>query len=287
MINSTNNLIIFSRFEIDYTLLKYKNNQKNINHITLSSVGSFISDGEIIYVPNNLKKNSFKIKQKIINFLNYLNSQLDLLLHDEISKNKTDVISFFEHILGNINDSSLIDINDVIGHYNNILYSAELTNQVVLIEKIKKRIELVSQETKLLNTEFTKFIKEDDIVNFYNLIKNDNSLKKTLKMSWIKNYTKPIPEDIVLLKIKADQLLVFDNYVILHFDPNNQNVELTSEEKAELADPILFGVISNSTKLYYIGDWIDEDCDLTLDKLIEMTDKKIVNNINVQQLKYL
>ena len=34
-------------------------------------------------------------------------------------------------------------------------------------------------------------------------------------------------------------------------------------------DPILFGLIKGSRKLYYICDWIDEYCDLTLSQLID------------------
>ena len=34
--------------------------------------------------------------------------------------------------------------------------------------------------------------------------------------------------------------------------------------------PILFGLIRGSDKLYFIGDWIDDICDLTFDELIEV-----------------
>lgn len=33
-------------------------------------------------------------------------------------------------------------------------------------------------------------------------------------------------------------------------------------------DPILFGVIAGSNKLYFIGDWIDEYCDLRFDDVV-------------------
>jgi hypothetical protein len=50
-------------------------------------------------------------------------------------------------------------------------------------------------------------------------------------------------------------------------------------------DPILFGVIRGSRKLYYLGSWEDEYCDLTLDKFIEQFGEEAINknNINIDQ----
>lgn len=49
-------------------------------------------------------------------------------------------------------------------------------------------------------------------------------------------------------------------------------------------DPILFGVIRNSDKLYYIADWVDEYCDLTLEKMFETLQDKVleINNTSVK-----
>jgi hypothetical protein len=81
---------------------------------------------------------------------------------------------------------------------------------------------------------------------------------------------------VVEAKKEADKLKVFDNYAVLYFSPKGKKEEeiLTKEEKKRAADPILFGVINNSNKLYYIADWVDEYCDLTLDKLLDKIDEK-------------
>lgn len=44
---------------------------------------------------------------------------------------------------------------------------------------------------------------------------------------------------------------------------------MTQKEKEKAKDPILFGVIQGSRKLYFIGDWIDDYCDLTLEKMMK------------------
>lgn len=53
-----------------------------------------------------------------------------------------------------------------------------------------------------------------------------------------------------------------------------------------MKDPILFGKIKETDKLYFIADWQDEHCDLTFDKLIDFMGKdkdetKISNNIDL------
>ena len=84
-------------------------------------------------------------------------------------------------------------------------------------------------------------------------------------MNWIKNFTRLIPVDIQEEVSKLVQDEVFDNFVILHYDPNDTGEELTKKEIERKKDPIIFGVIKESRKLYFINDWIDEYCDLTLD----------------------
>ena len=81
-----------------------------------------------------------------------------------------------------------------------------------------------------------------------------------------------IPDNIIDKKYEIDKLKIFDNYVILHYDKDNDQTSLTKEEIEKLKDPILFGVIRGSKKLYYIDDWEDEYCDLTLDRLVKMMD---------------
>ena len=43
----------------------------------------------------------------------------------------------------------------------------------------------------------------------------------------------------------------------------------TPAEEIKKRDPIVFGVIAGSNKLYYITDWVDEYCDLTLAKFVD------------------
>lgn len=108
---------------------------------------------------------------------------------------------------------------------------------------------------------------------------------KVKKMNWMKNYLRVIPDNILEKKKMFDKWECFDNYVILHFDINDDSTQLTEKEIEKAKDPILFGVISGSRKLYFVGDWIDEYCDLTLDKFIKTLEQKKVKELTKVSLK--
>ena len=56
----------------------------------------------------------------------------------------------------------------------------------------------------------------------------------------------------------------------VYYDPNKEAYQKTKQEIEDEKDPILFGLIRGSDKLYFIGEWIDDICDLTFDELIEV-----------------
>ena len=103
---------------------------------------------------------------------------------------------------------------------------------------------------------------------------------RLLDLDYIANFTRIIPPEVAEKKLYADKLHVFDNYMVLHYDPTGATRELTEEEKRReierKTDPVLFGVIQGSTKLYYIGDWVDEYCDLTWEQIVEKIGEKSV-----------
>lgn len=129
-------------------------------------------------------------------------------------------------------------------------------------------------ENKLLiDGRFTKYVTEEQAVNFI------RQSKRGLALDLMKDFPRVIPEDVIEKFKEAEELKVFDNYLILHYLPKKEqkNRGMTQEQmeaqrKKEIErkkDPILFGVIRGSRRLYYIADWIDDYCDLTLDEFMK------------------
>ena len=84
---------------------------------------------------------------------------------------------------------------------------------------------------------------------------------------------------------------------VLYTDYSKKEERVIEEERRE-HDPILFGTFQSRKnkvcidRFYYLGDWVDEYCDLTLDKMIEQTEKRgrnIVRTLktpkDIEQLK--
>jgi hypothetical protein len=149
--------------------------------------------------------------------------------------------------------------------YTNAIETAKSNGQIAFLEILRDKKDGVLAETKLLEVGEVKYVTEEDVVKFY---KKANLKNRMLKLTWIKNYARMIPEDVIEAKKKFDGSELFDNYVILHFDKFDNSTQMTKAEVEKAKDPILFGVLKGTRNLYFIGDWIDEYCDLTLDKFL-------------------
>jgi len=92
-----------------------------------------------------------------------------------------------------------------------------------------------------------------------------------VKIIDIQSYEREIPDEIVeIIELVGG---MFDQLYIVFTDYTG-DVERQVEEERRSKDPILFGVFQNRStrsvidRFYYLGDWVDEYCDLTLDKLV-------------------
>lgn len=153
---------------------------------------------------------------------------------------------------------------DRVNSYLSLIHKANDLHQEAQVEILLTKLVIHIYESVLAVSGFNHYI------TFKDLISLQLNCKKQLNLDYIRNFTRVIPDEVYEKKIIADNLLVFDNYVILHYDPEGKSFSLTDEEEKIIKkDPILFGVINGSEKLYYIADWIDDYCDLTLDQVIE------------------
>lgn len=151
--------------------------------------------------------------------------------------------------------------------YMSLIHKATVLNQQAQLEKLISELVIHIYESVLAVSGINHYITMSDLVTL------QKKCEKQLDIDYIKNFTRVIPDSVAEKKVLADNLQVFDNYVILYYDPTGKSFSLTEYEKAEeeriKKDPILFGVIKDSDKLYYIDSWIDDLCDLTWDQVVE------------------
>jgi hypothetical protein len=141
-----------------------------------------------------------------------------------------------------------------------ILESTAITNQIALREKIQEKFGKFIREQEMISCGFDKYFEKEILQAFVDSVK-----EKAIKITPIKNYIRLIPKNVRDEMEIAKEKKLFDDFVVIHSDPENKAVEKTIEEKK---DPILCGVIRESSRYYFIGDWQDELCDLTMDTIL-------------------
>ena len=173
-----------------------------------------------------------------------------------------DAIKFFS-LVKSTSKESAFTYRDRVSSYLRALHNAVDMGQTALQEELLKGLITNKYESLLFSEGYYYVIDEETIVNFI------KKCEKGISLDYIKNFAKPIPQEVVNKISKLNELEIFDNYVVLHYDPSKTSYKETEYERAKRKDPIIFGLIAGSKKLYYVTDWIDEYCDLTLEKFVD------------------
>lgn len=167
-----------------------------------------------------------------------------------------------------ITDKQLCSIYD---NCLELLEKYKITGQIKGMKKLLFHLNCIEKEREIVAMGIDTFVYRDDIEFYINEVASD-----VVKIIDIESYEREIPDEIVAIieriKDKFDQLyIVFTDYT--------GKLERQVEEERRRKDPILFGTFQDEQsrsvidRFYYLGDWIDEHCDLTLDKMVNETRK--------------
>lgn len=271
-------LEIFDDFQIDTNLPKHKKeNNSNFSDVPSNSAFISVSGSDISNTSfGGIGYSSYReqFKRWLIRLIEGKKKVNKPINHSKLIT----ITEFFTRLSKSYEE--LTPIAEIAEHYEKALIQAKTMGQQALVEKLRDLIDVVRGEAHLIAMKLNKYVTEKQVVDFYEKVGQD----KNLKLTWIKNFGRIIPESIYEIKKSVDERKVFDNYVILHYDPANNGEKMTKEEVEKMKDPILFGVIKNSKKLYYIADWKDEYCELTLEEMFKTLKGKVlqINNKTVK-----
>lgn len=166
------------------------------------------------------------------------------------------------------------DQEKILSYIENLAVKADNLGQKRMVRQLSFEYSLRKRELiKVYPEGFKDYIEKQDLIDLINKLKKENATY--LSLARIEDYIHPIPDSESDIIRKANG--VFDNLYILFTDYTNTTKKEIQKEK----DPIVFGTLSvksdkdkelkESTRLYYITDWEDEYCDLTLDKLLDLS----------------
>lgn len=186
-----------------------------------------------------------------------------------------------------ITEETIKNYNVLIEQYGKLFESSKEQGLEALSDSAAKQLTMIHKEVSCVLHGCNKFIEEKNITSFISLVQSDkinmahptNKKRRVVYFKKYEEFPRLIPNEIFDKKKIFDKMNIFNEYWILYLDYSNQELEksVTRKLSDKQKDPILFGKISKeSDKLYFIADWIDEVCDLTLDKLVEKmsTDKE-------------
>ena len=173
-----------------------------------------------------------------------------------------DALQFFSLVKASSKES-VATYRDRVSDYLKSIHNAVTVGQTALVEDLLRGLVTNKYESVLFAEGLYYVVNEQQMVSFV------KQCEKGIKLEYVKNFTRPMPQNVVDKIAKINQLEVFDNYVVLYYDPDGKIYKETAKEEAKRKDPIIFGVIAGSEKLYYVADWIDEYCDLTLEAFID------------------
>lgn len=184
---------------------------------------------------------------------------------------------YFQSVKDAVKEIDKEDITKMYEAASNLMEKYKETGQEKAEKRLAFHVKTLLKESKLIDKGITKFVQKDDITNYI-----DHVSKKPVKIIEMKNYPREIPDE--LISVIKDTKNIFDEFYIVFTDYSEG--ELVKEVEKD-RDPILFGGFCTSNReivaerFYYLGDWEDEYCDLTLDKLIKETSKDIVKEVSI------
>lgn len=195
-----------------------------------------------------------------------------------------------DEILGELksktNKITEANLGDIKINLEETIKNSILTKQISMLERSIFFYELLNKENYLIENNFNKFIEKDDIEELLEKLNNSESNTKRIFFCELEDYPRVIPVDVVRKIKQINDNKIFDKYYVLYTDftksaqkfANGNKTGLQVTDISSQKDPILFGAFIKKgengkapiimDRFYYIADWVDEYCDLTLNKLM-------------------
>ena len=177
---------------------------------------------------------------------------------------------FFSYVKSKLNKSQQKKLKARLGKLQQLVKQAEELNQQALFEELSKSLVLAVRESEAVACGYDTWLKQADVAKFMSMVReNDTANSSPVFFKKLEEFPRAIPANVKKALKAAQSKGIFDEFWILYLDYTREEVK-TNKEKIRQKDPILFGRHSNDgEKLYFIIDWIDEYCDLTLSKFVE------------------
>lgn len=209
------------------------------------------------------------------------NNAMASVQNDQAGTKELSPSEYFERVKGQKEKATDEMLTQVYDNCLELLNKYIETGQTVAAKKLIFHLETIEREREVIKEGIDTFVYRDEIIQYI-----QDVAKETVKIIDLKHYEREIPDEIydAFLKVKD----IFDQFYVVFTDYTGV-VQRQIEKERRDKDPILFGAFLDEKsgtmieRMYFIGDWVDEYCDLTLDKMVNVmekqTNKQIVRSI--------
>lgn len=151
-----------------------------------------------------------------------------------------------------------------------LVKNADLVGQKALYETLSKMLVVAVRESEAAACGYDVFINYKDVTKFMGMVtEDDTSHKNPVFFKKLEEFPRALPAKIQKTVKAVQSKGLFDELWVLYLDYSGEEIKSTKEKIRE-KDPILFGKFSyDDQRLYFVADWVDEYCDLTLSKFVD------------------
>lgn len=244
----------------------------NLGSNVTGTHSSMFSDGfansGTVYVNNNGASTSIQIVGSLVGEVATPSGTKIMM---KVGKKQIHPRLYFKFVKSKIKESNLSRVKERLVKVQKLLKNFEEMGQEAPFEQLMVEIFKLTKHSEALASGYSKVVEETDITKFMSMVNVD---KKVVRFSDFTNFPRPVPKANKSKILEAKKTGIFDNFKILYLDYSEENLKTTKQKIIE-KDPIVFGVYKEDpTKHFFITDWVDKVCDLTLLQFVDKMKKK-------------
>lgn len=183
------------------------------------------------------------------------------------------VQQYFDRVKDAKNKMTSVDLDRMAESALKLLNRFTVTKQTAAASKVWFCLKNIEKERKLIDFGIDTYVWKQNIDEYVDM-KNQH-VPHSVKITELSNFTRVLPDELIR-KVEITQDLFTDYFVLFTDYTGREERKIETVERNN--DPVLFGAFIERDeehgmhnfheRMYYIGDWVDEYCDLTLDKFI-------------------
>lgn len=190
---------------------------------------------------------------------------------------------YFDHVKGLKNKVDNEEQQLVIDNALKMINKCKLTKQTTMAKELSHQVNLALRELNAARRGFDIFIYRKDIESYIDKVEG-----KAIKLIELERYTREIPDDVIDKITLANE--IFDRLYICFTDYTDKHAKKVAKERRE-KDPILFGAFLDKEdektenkvyvedRLFFIADWTEDNCELTLEEMVRDVKNKSEKDI--------